>query len=379
MSIATPLSVSGRFIVDAAGRRVKLCGVNWAGAHQDQMVPGGLDYQPRQVIAEMLAGWGFNSVRFPFAALTVTSGSPVPAGLVSANPDLVGKTPWQVYRACVAALTAAELKVIPNYHLLFPGWCCADDDGNGLWWNDNHPSSEFTNNWLDVATELADNPLVIGGDLKNEPRNATIGGTVYTPTWGTGSNLTDFRAMYSNTASRIQAVAPGWLFMCEGLSYAGNLTAAAAHPVTPDKPGKVVYSAHDYSWYHNVAAGQPPQTPAQYAAQMDANSGYLLKDGTAPVWVGEFGCDNDKPATFTGPGWFASFAAWAKALDVDWCWWQVDGTMRKGTTPTTNVLQMSDGDRAGFGLFASDWSGPANRVQLEALQDLMPATLGPGI
>jgi len=40
MTIATPLSVSGRWIVDADGHRVKLAGVNWAGAHQDAMTPG---------------------------------------------------------------------------------------------------------------------------------------------------------------------------------------------------------------------------------------------------------------------------------------------------------------------------------------------------
>jgi hypothetical protein len=33
MAIATPLSVSGRWITDANGNRVKLAGVNWAGAH----------------------------------------------------------------------------------------------------------------------------------------------------------------------------------------------------------------------------------------------------------------------------------------------------------------------------------------------------------
>ena len=379
MTIATPLSVSGRWILDKNGRRVKLAGVNWAGAMQDQMVPGGLDYQPRGYIADTLASWGFNSVRLPFAALTVTTKAPVPASLISANPDLAGSAPWQVYQATAAALTAAGIMVIPNYHLLWPGWCCADDDGNGLWWNANHPSSEFTNNWLTVAAAFAGDPLVIGYDLKNEPRNATIGGTLYKPSWGDGNGDTDFRQLYTNTATRIQAADPAALFFCEGLSYAGDLTQAGADPVTPNGTGKVAYSMHDYSWYHNVAAGQPPQTQAAYETAMDAKGGYLLTQGRAPVWVGEFGCDNDKPATFAGGGWFGNFAAWAKARDIDWCWWQMDGTMRKGTTPQTNVLQMADGDRAGFGLFASDWSGPANRAQLEALQALMPATAGPGI
>jgi hypothetical protein len=47
MAIATPLSVSGRWITDANGNRVKLAGVNWAGARQDAMTPGGLDYRQR--------------------------------------------------------------------------------------------------------------------------------------------------------------------------------------------------------------------------------------------------------------------------------------------------------------------------------------------
>src|SRR5215472_3901112 len=122
MAIATPLSVSGRWITDANANRVKLSGVNWAGAHQDAMTPGGLDYRHRNDIAAQIAEWGFNSVRFPFALQTVTAGAPVAAARVAANPDLAGSTPWQVYTACVQALTNAGLMVIPNCHLLFQGW-----------------------------------------------------------------------------------------------------------------------------------------------------------------------------------------------------------------------------------------------------------------
>jgi hypothetical protein len=43
LGIATPLSTSGRFIVDAHGRRVRLAGVNWYGFHEDLGVAPGLD------------------------------------------------------------------------------------------------------------------------------------------------------------------------------------------------------------------------------------------------------------------------------------------------------------------------------------------------
>ena len=90
MAIATPLSVSGRWITDANGNRVKLAGVNWAGAHQDAMTPGGLNYRHRDDIAAQIAAWGFNSVRFPFALQTVTSGSPVAAAGLAADQIRVG-------------------------------------------------------------------------------------------------------------------------------------------------------------------------------------------------------------------------------------------------------------------------------------------------
>ena len=42
-----PLSTSGRYIVDAHGRRVRLAGVNWYGAHEDDGVVSGLDRTDR--------------------------------------------------------------------------------------------------------------------------------------------------------------------------------------------------------------------------------------------------------------------------------------------------------------------------------------------
>src|SRR5215469_6729412 len=107
-----PLSVRGAQIVDAAGNPVRLAGVNWGGAHQDGLVPAGLDRLHRDAIAARVAGWGFNHVRLTFATGTFQNkdGSPVttaadPARL-AANPDLQGQSPWQVYQACVQALTA---------------------------------------------------------------------------------------------------------------------------------------------------------------------------------------------------------------------------------------------------------------------------------
>ena len=63
MPVETPLSANGRFIVGADGRRVRLAGVNWYGAHEDLGLVPGLDRTHRDRLARTIALHGFNSVR----------------------------------------------------------------------------------------------------------------------------------------------------------------------------------------------------------------------------------------------------------------------------------------------------------------------------
>jgi endoglucanase len=370
VTVATPLSTSGRYITGSDGRRVKLAGVNWAG-HFDPMVPCGLNYRHRDDLSALLVSLGINSVRLTFALRMLTYGLPVPTALVSANPDLAGATPWEVYQECVSALTAKGIMVIPNCHLLYPGSCCSGADGNGLWWNAAWPAGKFFAGWEQVAAAFKDNPLVVGYDIKNEPRATVIGGASYQPTWGGGNQKTDFRWMYDQAASLIHAIDPGKLIICEGLSYASTLAAAGAEPVSA--PGKVVYSLHDYSWFHS--SGQPYDS---YKAAMDSHGGYLLAEGRAPVWIGEFGIATDKPSSMT-TGWFANFIRYAKERDLDWSLWHLDATVHEAHVPQTNALWAEEDQREAFSLLATDWMGPSSRTLLAQLQSIMAPVSGPGI
>ena len=65
--VQPPLSASGRYIVNAHGQRVRLAGVNWYGAHEDDGVVSGLDRTDRVQLARAIARLGFNSVRLPFS------------------------------------------------------------------------------------------------------------------------------------------------------------------------------------------------------------------------------------------------------------------------------------------------------------------------
>ncbi len=385
MTIAAPLRTSGRFIVDAGGHRIRLAGVNWFGAHQDLGVPAGLDRVHRTALAQTIAGLGFNSVRFPFSVWMMDRTSAVADQYLAANPDLRGSTPMQVYDACVAALTGAGLIVIPNCHMLFGGWCCAGNDNNGLWYNDSWPAAKFTAAWQDIARRYRSNRLVAAMDIKNEPRPATVGGQKLTPAWGTGGSGTDFAAMYTATGNLIHQISPDVLIICEGLGYAADLTGVAAHPVRLARPGKVVYSLHDYPWYHPARQPQPA-----YVTQMENAGGYLLSRGIAPVWIGEFGTDTGSLANFgLAPSsrvgdaangvWWKNIQAWLAAADADWCWWGLNPSHVKGTTPVTNQLQYNWGDRAVNGLLAQDWTGVANPTVLGLLQAMTAPRTGPGV
>jgi len=370
-----PLSTSGRFIIDRNGKRIRLAGVNWYGASEDMGVPAGLDRVGRGTLAGLIAAQGFNSVRLPFSVWMTEQTAPMPRQVLAANRDLDGKTPLEVYDACVKALTDQGLIVIPNVHLLDFGWCCANNDTNGLWFNDRWPAAKFTSIWRDIARRYASNPLVAAMDIKNEPRHATVGGSALGPGWGNATQ-TDFAAMYATVGNLLHQVDPGLLIICEGLNYAGDLTGVASHRVQLTEPNKVVYSMHDYSWSNHPNG----QSQAAYIQQMTANGGYLLNQGIAPVWVGEFG-DNASALSSPGGGgsWWANIQGWLKEADVDWCWWALNPTHGQSSTPGTSTIQNYWGAPEPYGLLTLDWTSVGYPAVITMLQALMQPGTGPGI
>ena len=373
-----PLSTNGRFVVDAHGQRVRLAGVNWYGAHEDDGVASGLERAHRSKIGATIAMHGFNSVRLPFSLWMTQQATPVPGEYLAANPDLSGATPMQVYDACVESLTGAGLIVIPNCHTLDAGWCCADDDEQGLWFNHRWPAGKFFAAWQDLAARYRSNPLVAGLDIMNEPRRTRAGWRVLTPTWGSRPR-TDLAAMYTAVGNLIHQASPDVLIICEGLGYAADLTGVARHPVRLERPGKVVYSLHDYSWFH--PAGQPRSA---YFDQMHRAGGYILTEGIAPLWIGEFGndtrsVDNFGRAATPAAGWWNNVEAWLTEEDVDWCWWPLNPTQPKGTVPVTGQHRSRWGDPEFWGLLAPDWRGVANPDVLDILKRMIPPRTGPGV
>jgi endoglucanase len=376
MAVATPLSTSGRFIVDKNGKRVRLAGVNWYGASEDMGVPAGLDRVERGTLAGLIAAQGFNSVRLPFSVWMTQQSTPVPAQALSANPDLQGQSPLEVYDACVKALTDQGLIVIPNCHLLDFGWCCADNDSNGLWFNDRWPEAKFTAAWQTIAKRYASNPLVAAMDIKNEPRSATVGGKVLKPTWG-GGGQTDIAVMYTSVGNMIHQFAPDVLIICEGLGYAQDLTAVGSHRIQLTKPNKVVYSMHDYHWFHN----DPSQTQPAYLADVTHKGGYVAANNIAPLWIGEFGrvCAAPQPGTQGPEPWWTHIQAWLKQGDLDWCWWALNPTHGQASMPGGASVAHAFGTSEPFGLLTQDWSGVGHPDIVNTLKPMMAPHTGPHV
>jgi endoglucanase len=358
---ALPLSTSSRWIVDAAGRRVKLAGVNWFGAEELDHVVGGLDHQPLPLIARRIRQLGFNVVRVPWSNEMVQTDPVIADERLAANPTLQGKRAMGVLDAVVDALGAEGLMVVLCNHVSRAEWCCTDNDGNGLWWNARYPERNWLADWRTMALRYRDRPFVIGADLRNEPRSGAR--------WG-GPGPLDWRGAAERGGKAVLDVAPQWLIIVEGVSYATDLTGAYSHPLS--FPGRLVYSVHDYSWFHKGVT-----TYEALHKRLGDKWGFLLtqhKRFTAPVWVGEFGTFH-RPASIDSDTdsnglWFRLFRRYLRDADIDWCYWGLNGTMSRGTGRTL-------GAEEGYGVLDVNWREPALAEHSGALQDLQEATQGP--
>jgi endoglucanase len=213
-------------------------------------------------------------------------------------------------------------------------------------------------------------PAVVAVDLRNEPRA--------TATWG-GASQYDWHAAAQLGGNTVLSVNPPLLVMVEGINYASDLTGVAQLPITLNVPNQLVYSAHDYSSYHNGLSSY-----IQLQQQLDRAWGYILAPGqiyTAPVWVGEYGTCHTSSVCLqdSTPGsqgfWFSNFLSYLKQRDIDWNYWALNGTQAKGTSRTF-------GGEETYGILDTSWLSPAGPPAvslLQTLQGVVPASHGPGV
>jgi endoglucanase len=343
-----PLSTRGRNIVDANGKRFKLVSVNWYGASDVYMVPGGLDVRHRDAIALTIRSLGFNSVRLPYADELVIKNPLIGPELLGGNKDLLGLRALDVYAAVVRSLTYAGLAVIVNNHITKARWCCDGYPCDMSWKNDDlgrlcpvrQTEKSWTEHLVTVMKPHVDNPLVVGVDLRNEVRGMA------------GRFLWDSWALAAERASKkLHEIQPEWLMIVEGVQSANDLSGARYQPVRLDRLHKLVYSSHVYGW-----SGWGSLVPYWYrtyksfASDMDKNWDYLRQSDTAPVWVGEIGNPN-LPSRKDFHYW-RNLMQYLRDSDADFGYWAINP--RK---PGSDAVES-------YGLLHDDWETPVYDYRL---------------
>jgi endoglucanase len=356
LELHPPFSTRGRNIIDATGRRVKLASVNWYGASDELFIPGGLEVVHRSKIAEVIKMLGFNSVRLPYSdEMVMDNPLPDPSQL-AANEDLIDLRALDVYIEVVKSLTAAGIAVIINNHITQATWCCGINLCDTAWYN-NHlgpicrisqSEEQWLANWGLMMENFVDDPLVIGADLRNEPRG--IWGTMPWNKWATAAE---------KAGNQLLKLQPNWLIFVEGVSSSNDLSDVRARPIKLDIENCTVYSAHVYSWSGGGSReGMYAKRPFDsFAKSMVENWGYLLEEDIAPVWVGEFGGPHI-PNKFDLHYWM-NLVKYLKMVDADFGYWAI------------NPRKPHNAEKEDYGLVEDDWQTPVLDYRIRDMLELI--------
>lgn len=390
-----PLSVSGRWIVDAAGRRFKLRCINWAG-HLEALVPEGLHRQPVERVAGWIADQGFNCVRLTYAmdmalapALAVEDafrGAAAATGVDEAalmglyalalaqNPFLHGATVLDVFDRVQAALWDRGVVTILDNHVSRASWCCDLLDGNG-WWSDAPLYAPETSRFFDTAQWHAGlaamaawsraRPGVVGLSLRNELRAAPLQLPFSAGVW---------LERMPRAARIIHAAAPDALVIVGGI--AGGMDLSPLHGAAGmDAAGwadKRVWEAHAYSFSFQTRFGSCAWRRAEYTELF----GFVVDAGrayTGPLFLSEMGVGMTG-GPFDGldhrdAAYLACIVDYMTANDADWALWAVQGSyyVRSATVDYNET----------WGALDHAWERWRNPAFLAKLGSMMNVTQGP--
>jgi len=284
------LHTDGALIRDQSGQEVILTGLNWFGLETDNLAPHGIWARSYKSMLDQIVQTGFNCLRLPFSN-ELFDPKLTPNGIdFSQNPDLKGLNGLEIMDTIIVEAGKRQLKIILDQHRP------TTDSQSDLWYTVELTTEEWTSQWQALARRYLGNDAVIGADLHNEPSGPA--------TWGSNDAKTDWAAAAQTCANAIHEVNPYWLIFVEGVEkiedqfgnvmdwtwQGGELVNARVRPINLKVPNRLVYSAHDYGpsvykqgWFSD------PTFPKNLPGFWDFHWGFLLKQGVAPVWIGEFG------------------------------------------------------------------------------------------
>ena len=223
-----------------------------------------------------IAEWGYDHVRLPFHYKDVWD----------PETETFREEGFELFDTFLGWCRTYGLEVILDLHAA-PGaqneGNISDSDGVARLWTEPVPYQDWTVAiWTEIATRYADETLIIGYDLINEP---VLPESV---------PASDLRALYVRITDAIRAVDPNHIVFIEGNYYATDFSA-----LPPAFDDKLVWAFHKY--WSSVSQGS-----IQYLLDLRASTG-------APLWLGETG-ENSNP-------WFYAVRTLAEANGISWNWW----------------------------------------------------------
>ncbi|CAN5232938.1 hypothetical protein BH09ACT6_BH09ACT6_12540 [soil metagenome] len=347
LTVAGPgwLHTDGATIKTAGNAPYVIKGAAWFGLETSNCAPHGLWSISLDAGLAQIKSMGFNTVRLPYSneCLAAKAGNSINYQL---NPTLQGLSPLQIMDAVVARAKAYGLNVLLDQH--------RPDSGSqsALWYTDRYSEATWISDWKMLAKRYLNEPTVIGVDLHNEPSGAAC--------WGCGNVATDWRAAATRAGNAVQGVNPKLLIVVEGVEkqpdgsstwWGGGLSGVAAKPVTLTVANHVVYSPHDYpASVYNQTWFSAPNYPANLPGVWDKNWGFIAKNGTAPVLLGEFGT---RLETDSDRKWLATVVTYLSTNSLSFAYWS---------------FNPNSGDTGG--LVKDDWVTP-QAAKLAALRPLI--------
>jgi endoglucanase len=339
---ALPINASylhriGNKLYDNSNNEVRLTGVNWFGLETSTLAPMGLWSRDWYGMLLQIKQMGFNCIRIPWCNKIMRDG--VQANSVTLygtdpfigvtngpiNRAIEGKTPLQILDSVIAGCGRLGLKVILDNH-------SRDPDGymnELLWYTTSTPESLWISDWVRLAQRYAGNSTVVGCDLDNEPHGKD---SLTGAQWGTGRPLYDWRMAAEKCGNEILKVNPDVLILVEGVEkvgpygywWGGNLRGVRSFPVNLSNPEKLVYSPHEYgpevfaqTWFDAA------DFPNNLQLVWNSAFGYINRDSTGHLLIGEFGIKDSAAASGKAITWFKSFLAYIGTA-MSWTYWSLN-------------------------------------------------------
>ena len=359
---ALPLHTAGPYIVDSNGYRVRLNAVNWYGAEGSDYVVMGLESQSISTIVNNIKSRGFNTVRLPWSNELYESNPVVGSYALTANASLEGQRALTILDDVVNALTSAGIMVILDNHTSTAMWCC-NNDVNNLWYNSTYSQTNWISDWEGMVNRYKGNNLVIGVDLRNEPRVSAV--------WGGGGSY-DWHAAATTGGNAVLSQNSNLLIFVEGINYAGDLSGVSSTPVTLNTANRVVYEAHDYGFDFSKLSGY-----SNWYNDIYSGWGYLVTGSNPqPLWIGEFGTCNTASTCVSSSSngdngyWFGFIHQFLWEYNADWSYWAINGTTEAGHGSGFGSVES-------YGIMNTSWNGDALPALTSNLQSLVSSGGGP--